>query len=363
MAAIEIYANNPTTTVTSGGSTAGTSGTVESWGVTSSATFPAAATGVTQFHVGDPAQPSELIAVTNVAGTAWTVTRGAEATTPVVHAAGFTVDQVITAGGLNGLLSGASGPLAVTSGGTGGSSVTAYAVVTGGTTATSPFQKVSGVGTSGQVLTSAGTSALPIWQNAATAPQVAKYSGVSGQTPRESIPFYTASGAITAVAGQMLLSILPVSPGDVITNLGFVVNTAATFGTTASTQHWWTALYDSTAANLIAQSADQGTVPLTASTAHMLALGSPAPYTVPPTVTFLYAAVMVNVGTGGSPVNPTLRGPFFSNAIFDSTTSLFPTSRMYAATNGSGLGATAPNPGGTALTLAAAAGLVYFGAS
>ena len=41
----------------------------------------------------------ELIAVTNVSGTTWTVTRGAESTTPVAHSAGFTIYQVVSAGG------------------------------------------------------------------------------------------------------------------------------------------------------------------------------------------------------------------------------------------------------------------------
>ena len=49
-------------------------------------------------------------------------------------------------------------------GGTGNTSATAYAVQCGGTTSTGAFQSVSGVGTSGQVLTSAGAGALPTWQ-------------------------------------------------------------------------------------------------------------------------------------------------------------------------------------------------------
>ena len=43
-------------------------------------------------------ETSEIIAVTNVSGTTWTVTRGAESTTPVTHSAGFTIQQVVTAG-------------------------------------------------------------------------------------------------------------------------------------------------------------------------------------------------------------------------------------------------------------------------
>ncbi len=54
--------------------------------------------------------------------------------------------------------------LAVASGGTGNTSLTAYAILAGGTTSTGAMQQVSGLGTSGQVLTSNGASALPTWQ-------------------------------------------------------------------------------------------------------------------------------------------------------------------------------------------------------
>lgn len=98
--ALELFANQPTTTVSSGGTTAPAGGTSESWTVASSAPFPAAGTGVTQFHVADTAagKTGELIAVTNVSGTTWTVTRGAEGSAPVAHTAGFTIYQVVSAG-------------------------------------------------------------------------------------------------------------------------------------------------------------------------------------------------------------------------------------------------------------------------
>ena len=101
---VEVFANVASTTVSSGGTDAPVSGTVETWTVASSTGFPAAsATAVppTQFHVADPQFTSEMIAVTNVSGGTWTVTRGAEGTTPVQHVAGFTVWQVLTAGGLS----------------------------------------------------------------------------------------------------------------------------------------------------------------------------------------------------------------------------------------------------------------------
>ena len=96
--ALEVFADYALTTVSSGGTTAPSSGSTETWTVGSSASFPAAVTGVSQFHVADPALPTENILVTNVSGTTWSVTRGAEGTTPVAHAGGFTVKAVVSPG-------------------------------------------------------------------------------------------------------------------------------------------------------------------------------------------------------------------------------------------------------------------------
>ena len=60
----------------------------------------------------------------------------------------------------------AFGTAVVAGGGTGNTTFTAYSVICAGTTATGAFQNVSGVGTSGQVLTSNGAAALPTWQAA-----------------------------------------------------------------------------------------------------------------------------------------------------------------------------------------------------
>jgi hypothetical protein len=57
-------------------------------------------------------------------------------------------------------------PLPVPAGGTGDSTLTAYAVLCGGTTSTGHVQSLAGVGTTGQVLTSNGASALPTFQAA-----------------------------------------------------------------------------------------------------------------------------------------------------------------------------------------------------
>ena len=114
--ATELFANYVATTVPSGGTTAPSSGSTETWTVTSSSGFPAAVTGTSQFHVADPALPGEVIAVTNVSGTTWSVTRGAESTATAAHTAGFTVKQVVSAGWLTSV--GGSGVTSVTAGDT-----------------------------------------------------------------------------------------------------------------------------------------------------------------------------------------------------------------------------------------------------
>ena len=64
------------------------------------------------------------------------------------------------------LTTGITGTLGVANGGTGATTQTAYAVLCGGTTSTGAYQSVASVGTSGQVLTSNGASALPTFQDA-----------------------------------------------------------------------------------------------------------------------------------------------------------------------------------------------------
>lgn len=61
-------------------------------------------------------------------------------------------------------------PQPVVEGGTGNNTFTAYSVITAGTTATGPFQNVVGLGTAGQLLTSAGAGALPTWTSGSPVP-------------------------------------------------------------------------------------------------------------------------------------------------------------------------------------------------
>lgn len=82
----------------------------------------------------------------------------------------------------------------VSLGGTGVGSFTAYSVIVGGTTSTGALQSVSGVGTSGQVLTSAGAGAKPIWATVSA-------GNISGTLTTGRVP--VASGANTIINGYL----------------------------------------------------------------------------------------------------------------------------------------------------------------
>lgn len=93
----ELFAHRPITTVSSGGTDDPSSGTVQEWTVASSASFPGASyADGSVFHVVDPEAPDEVVMVTDVDGSTWTVIRGAQGTTPVTHEASFTVHGVVT---------------------------------------------------------------------------------------------------------------------------------------------------------------------------------------------------------------------------------------------------------------------------
>src|SRR3954466_1089835 len=103
--------------------------------------------------------------VTSVSGTTNRITVTNGTTTPVIDISASYVGQssITTLGTIStGTWQGTA--VTVPYGGTGDTSFTAYSVLCGGTTSTAALQNVSGVGTSGQVLTSNGASALPTWQ-------------------------------------------------------------------------------------------------------------------------------------------------------------------------------------------------------
>lgn len=94
----------------------------------------------------------------------------------------------------------------VAHGGTGNTTFTAYSVICAGTTATGVFQNVSGVGTAGQILTSAGAGALPAWQtNVATITFIIDGGGstiTTGIKGDLEIPFACTITAATLLADQ-----------------------------------------------------------------------------------------------------------------------------------------------------------------
>jgi hypothetical protein len=116
-----------------------------------------------------------------------------------------------------------SSPLTVANGGTGLATLTtAYAVVCAGTTATGALQHVSGLGTSGQVLTSNGAGALPTWTNSSS-------GAVINNGSQYQLSYYAANGTTLSpvtntVAGSQVL----------VTDSHGVPTTTGNGGTTAT---------------------------------------------------------------------------------------------------------------------------------
>jgi hypothetical protein len=127
-------------------------------------------------------------------------------------------------------------PVTVPNGGTGDTSLTAYAVLCGGTTSTNPVQPIASVGTLGQVLTSNGPGALPTMQTAS-----------SGGGSLVSIVTYTSTQTITIPGGATNAWVrMQGSSGGA---KGNVSNGSAASGAGAYLEKWLTGL---TAANTLA---------------------------------------------------------------------------------------------------------------
>jgi trimeric autotransporter adhesin len=139
--------------------------------------------------------------VTSITGTAHQVIVGGTTTVPVLS----TPQSIDTTSSPTFAALTLSSPLTVANGGTGIATTTAYAVLCGGTTATGAFQHVSGLGTSGQVLTSNGASALPTWVNSSSGAVI--NSGTQYQ-----LAYYAANGTTlspvtnTVAATQVLVT-------------------------------------------------------------------------------------------------------------------------------------------------------------
>lgn len=106
---------------------------------------------------------------TGVANTGKTITLGGNLTTSGAFASTFTMTNITTVTfPTSGTLFSTASTIGVANGGTGNTTFTAYSLICAGTTSTGIFQNVVGVGTSGQVLVSAGASALPVWTTLST---------------------------------------------------------------------------------------------------------------------------------------------------------------------------------------------------
>lgn len=128
---------------------------------------PSATAGVPLISAGASVDPAFGTAVVAGGGTGATTLTAhgvlvGEGTSPVVAVSTSStsgVPLVSTGSGSDP----AFGTAVVAGGGTGATSFTAYSVICGGTANTNPLQNVSGLGTSGQVLTSNGAGTLPTW--------------------------------------------------------------------------------------------------------------------------------------------------------------------------------------------------------
>ncbi len=161
--------------------------------------------------------------VTSVSGTLNRIT-STGGITPVIDISASYVGQssITTVGALaSGSLTTGFTPITVPIGGTGKTTFTAYSVICAGTTATGAFQNVSGVGSLGNVLTSQGVGALPLWAPPATSGTVTSVGYATGNSAALTLTGtaspITNSGSFTLTPHGNLLSFQILTSGTAAT--------------------------------------------------------------------------------------------------------------------------------------------------
>ena len=204
---------------------------------------------------------STYVLTSNGAGMAptWQAASGSGIVTLDGNSGSATGSTVTISGGTTGLTTTASsatlsltGTLIVGNGGTGIASTTSYALVCGGTSSSAALQQVSGLGSSGNVLTSNGAGALPTWQ-AAGGTGITWNDQTSGTVTMAvnngyvidngaslvtlTLPTTAALGSLFIVAGKSAGGwIIDVASGQTI-HVGSTASTAST-GTVASSNQY-----------------------------------------------------------------------------------------------------------------------------
>ena len=115
----------------------------------------------------------------------------------------------------------------VANGGTGDTSLTAYAVLCGGTTSTGVVQSVASLGTSGYVLTSNGAGALPTFQTSSSSNATLLFAGTSSVTVANTT---SATNLLSSGNGSLTLPGVAVGRSYTLQVRGFWSSLAATAG-------------------------------------------------------------------------------------------------------------------------------------
>ena len=131
----------------------------------------------------------------------------------------------------------AFGTAVVAGGGTGNTTFTAYSLIAAGTVATGPFQNVVGVGTTGQILVSAGAGALPVWTAAGSASSISITGNTGGALTGNAFIF---SGGTTGLSFGGAGATQTLTFAGIVANAGVVslgtdaTDNAINIGTSAS---------------------------------------------------------------------------------------------------------------------------------